>query len=498
MLIHQKFKQDLIMHSFENEQRWDQYDLAYMHQLKRWLKQQLLQKFSNLQGMRFMIERPNHLRKQISLIMAIWELGGIIVIYDLHHALMSHPDYTEFNNNIDACLIETDDIRFNELDKILCVFSETGRLHELQYWFDDNWVDNIDNDPITATENNLALMVKTSGTTRAPDIVCYTHQQVLLAAEANQQHYQFHADDHVLHLKSFHHGGLCVNYLIPSLINCTNHYFRLHETTGTFNQHAVDLTTQQPITRIMFPYEVGTEIIELLETKQTQSQNLTIHTTHNIPSVANIDRLFSTGQVSRFFSIFGCGELISAFMLQDISQNQWPQLREHWDSTVFYETPSNYWSYCVFDHGLGVKSIDMDDYYVPGDMFEFLGNKAWRWQGRNTQIKRNGIIVNPSAVQAVLSSHYPKNKIVIVPDYDHKKIYAFLFELDSSKDEINLLNEFNTLLTKEIDQYHTVDLVQIMSDFRMIINGRQSLSVLRFLARKKLLAPVPGIEPTIA
>jgi len=279
-----------------------------------------------------------------------------------------------------------------------------------------------------------------------------------------------------------------VSYFIPSLIHCVNHYFKLHETPNTFNQHAVNLAVDFPITRIMFPYEVGTEIIELLETTQTRSQNLTIHSTHNISNVTSIDRLFATGQVARFYSLFGCGELISAFMLQDISRDLWPQLREHWDSKIFYETPSNYWSYCVFENGLGVKSVDMPNYYVPGDVFESLGNRAWRWQGRNTQIKRNGIIVNPSVIQSVLSKHYPKNTIVVVPDYEHKNVYAFLFDVTDNKNENDFLNEFNRLLEKEIDEHHFLNLTTIMSDSRMIVGQRQSLSVLRFLARKKLMS----------
>jgi hypothetical protein len=487
MLIHQQFNQNLTINVYEDDHQWTAYDLEYMHRLKRWLKIQLLEKFPNPQGMRFIIERPNHLHKQLSLIMAIWELGGIIVVYDLHAQLRNNPIYTEFHNNIDVCLIETNDIKFSQIDQALPVFSVPGRLHELQYWFDADWVDDPTNDVILADSNSQALMVKTSGTTRAPEIVLYTHQQILMATKANCTHSEFLETDHVLQLKSFHHGGLCVHYFITSLIYCQQHYFKLYTGNASINQHAIDIAVDCPITRIMFPYEVGTEIIELLEIHLTKSQDLTIHSTHNIPTIAATDRLFATKQVSRFFSFFGCAELISALMMQDLTKHTWPQLREQWNSTVFYETPGNYWSYQQFENGLGVKSPDMDNFYVPGDMFESVAPGAWKWLGRNTQIKRNGFVVDPWLIQQTLEQQIKSARVVVVPDYELKKIYTFLFNTQINQSESDWLVELNHLLERKVNQHHMLDLVMVMTDNAAISAGKQpSLSVLRFLARKKI------------
>lgn len=477
MLITNSFRQDLIVHSNEST-GWAEYDYTYLVNLKRYLKQQLLTKFPNIHGMKFMIDRPITLRKQIPLMMALWELGGVIVINDLHYLLQQNPLYADFYSSMDACLIEHQDIELNQLDKLLQVFSTTNRLHELNYFDFDPVFGTITDDPVLANGNDMALLVATSGTTRAPEQVSYTHQQVIEALNSNIQTYGYSGNEHILHLKSFHHGGLSVNYFLPTLAACQHHYFMIPD--DSLDNIIVKVAAEFPIDRVMIPWAISEQLIDQLTTTKCINA-VTIQTTHAVKSIEQVDSLFATNQVKRIMVLFGCRELPAIFFIQDLTPDGWTTMRSTWDPVVFQLPNNTFWDLKVFDDGLGVKASYMQDYYVPGDMFIQLDEHQWKWQGRNTQIKRDGYVVNPDIVQLLLKQQFPNIDTLVVADYQYKKLYAFVFNNNN-----NLLDTFNAVIETHIDVHHRLDLAMSLSKKDMVGYKDTTVSVLNFLARKQL------------
>jgi hypothetical protein len=477
MLIHNTFRKDLLIHSYEHDNQWKVYDNDYLQAMKRQVKQQLINQFGSIHGKKIMIDRPIVLRHQIPTMMAVWELGGIVVINDLHYLLQQNPIYQDFYSAIDLCFVGLNDIRLNNVDQILTVFSD--RLYEIDYSELPNF-GLITDDPVIATGNDLALMVATSGTTKAPTQVYYTHSEVLLAMEANKITYDYKDDEHVLHVKAFHHGGLCVNYFLPTLSVCQHHYYK--NLNSNIDKDAINIASEMPITRIMFPWQISQTIVDELKT-QKNINKLTLHSTHTMQNTQQIDQLFATGQVERIIILFGCRELPAIFFMQDLLDTTWSTECVNWSPSIFKTTPSNFWQIEVFEDGLGVKASYMDDFYIPGDYFHQLPNGDWQWTGRNTQIKRNGIIVNPDVITTVLDRAFPSLDKLIVPDYQHKKIYGFVF----NSADTELIDKFNQVIITTIDSQHQLDLVMCLPKKDIIgANKGTSWSPLRFLARKQL------------
>jgi AMP-binding enzyme len=473
MLIHDTFRTDLIIHSNEPHiSKWETHDWENLQKLKRYLKQQLINKLGNIRGQQFMIDRPIVLHKQIPLIMAIWDLGGAIVVNDLHYSLQQNIIYKDFFASINGCFIEYGDCEFNNLDQVLSVFE--GRLCELKYFDIDQ---NITEDPIYAQSSDVALVVATSGTTRAPKQVAYTHEQVLKSMQANQEIYQYNDAEHVLHVKSFHHGGLCTSYFLPTLVHSQHHYFM--PINDTMDNHVLSLLKEFPITRLMLPYAISDQLIAGLEQACCP---VTLQTTHAVKSVEQVDQLFATNRVDRFMVLFGCSELTSIIFLHNITPTNWDDQRSTWDPVTFDPSPVDFWDIKICEDGLGVRSSWMDDYYVPGDQFKQTLDGRWQWQGRNTQIKREGIIVNPQTVKTVLNSAFPELDIEVVADYQHKRLYGFVFGVQLD----DLLSKFNNKIVEIIDQHHMLDLVMCMSIKDMFGLQRSSENVLRFNARQQL------------
>jgi hypothetical protein len=495
MLIHDKFRKDLVMHSFEDTGDWQEYDFTYMLHMKRYVKQQLLAMFPNPQGMKFMVQHPIVLRKQLPVIMAIWELGGILVIYDLHPSLLGNPLYKEFHDNIDACFVEHGDVEFGGLATFLKVFADQNKLYELKFWDLDQSFGNIEEDLVYATGDNIAIMVNTSGTTQAPQQVYYSHDQCLQFMQANIDHMFMKEDEHVLHLKTFHHGGLCINYLMPMLTLAKNHYFKVNVFSGTLtpiHDMVAEIISQKPINRILFPHEVTDSTISALENVKAVGNYLTIQCTHNIVPVDRIDRMFATGNVHRFISQFGCGEIPAPYLFQILTHDTWQEQRNHWNHLVFTEPNSTFWEYQLFETGLGVRCAPMPDWHVAGDNFEKLENGNWHWLGRTSQIKREGRIVFPAAVAEVLKESFPELQTYVIADYQHKKLYSLVVSNSPVKID-ELLTSFNNIVECKIDRDHLLDLVINSKPGELTGGGKVvSEAAVRFQARKYL-----GLDTTV-
>lgn len=498
MLIHDAFCQNLIIHTNEDNVNWVDYDQVYLHRMKRYLKRQLVEKFGDVKGMRFLIERPVVIRKQLPLMMAMWELGGILVVYDLHYILMKNPLYKDFNANIDCTLVEHNDQTLNNVIDNIVVMD--GRILELKYFdLDPEFFNDELPSPIVATEDDVALVVYTSGSNRAPQQMPYTHKQVVAHARANIKHFDYRADEHVYHYKSFHHGGMCVNYLLPTLMISENHYFKIQHGMISVGDYIGQMLTEVPVNRLLFTFELSDNLIDNLSFKKSMAEHLTIICTHWIKDEKQMDRLFSTGQVSRFISPFGCRELLSCLMQHDITPETWANRGPSWDPTIFERVQDDFWEYKLIDGEMAVRAPWQTDFYAPGDRVEHVEGRRWRWTGRNTQIKREGLVVMPDAVDGVLKSYHPEFVPLVVADYQHKKLYCLVLHNPANQTASELLTLFNDTIRKQIDHNHLLDLVIYSATSTDLLEKQHfggrldpSLSVLRYMARQQL-----GLDPTL-
>jgi hypothetical protein len=494
MLIHDAFHKALTINSNEHSvDQWIEYDYEYLHRMKRYLKQQLVEQFADVKGKRFLIERPAPIRKQIPLMMAIWELGGIVVVYDLHYILMKNPLYKDFNSNIDIILIEHGDQEFSNVGENLQ--SMEGRIYELKYFDQTPEFFTAPETPVVANEDDIALVVYSSGTVRTPVQMPYTHKQVLACAMANIRHFDYQPTEHIYHFKSFHHGGMVVNYLIATLIAAPQHYFKSPPSSLELVADFISqMLAEVPVNRLLFTFELSDNLIDNLSLKKSMAEHLTIICTHWISDEARMDRLFSTGQVSRFISPFGCRELLSCLMQHDITPDSWANRGLDWNPAIFERVQDDFWEYKEFDGELGVRAPWSTDFYIPGDRIEHVSGRSWRWLGRNTQIKREGMVVVPDAVDGIIKTEYSKFDPLVVADYQHKKLYCIVYNNPTGQTDNELLTVFNTTIDQRIDYNHLLDLVMYLPgstdaiDKYQVDKGRSdpSLSVLRYIARQRL------------
>lgn len=489
MLVHNLFRTDLVLTCTDDHQEWRSYDWTYLQHMKRFVKAQILQHVPDPRGVRFFVQRPIILSKNLATMMAIWELGGVLVIFDLHASILSNPEFKDFVSHIDYCLLDWGDIEHLQIDQRLQAVGR-DRLIEIKYWDQDPQFGHIESDPVLATDDMQAMCVNSSGTVNAPMQLYYTHQQVVANALANQEFFNFADQEHVMHYKHFMHGGLCVNYLIPSLMSCQYHYFKIDPLSYMeVENYTQDILQRFPITRMLFLQEIGEKLIDVIN--EHAQQPVTLTSTHWIFQKTLIDKLFAQGRVRRFISMFGCRELLAPFLLHDFTPETWQVIRDNYDPMIFTRTPGRFWQTQIQNGQLAVKCDYMSDWYVPGDCFEQLDDTHWRWTGRSSQIKRNGLLVVPQVVDDLIRKHFAPLRPLIVADYQHKKLYACVYPCE--QDSAVLLDQFNNLISQHLDANHHVDTVLILDRDSISAGGKNpSTNLLKFQARKQL-----GLDPRL-
>ena len=479
-LVHQTFRSDLTMWSWEDG-KWDCYDWQYLQNCKKLVKKQLRENLGDIKGKKFKIFMPRVLRKQLPLIMAIWDLGGIVVIDHVNAWAQKNLRYADWYLNIDYCLLEYGDIQFGHMDNGLEAFED--RLQEIKYFFSPD--DNLDEDTQEAMPDDSAIMVITSGSLAGPEIAFFSHRQIIMAMESAKVHCQFKPNEHVLHVNSLHHGSLCVNYLLPSLQVCQNHYYKITHDYEPMDNWPINILGLASIDRILWMKAFDQRLVDSLNNVDVKNKNLILQAAFSPDDAKFIDEVFASGKVARYLSIFGCSELPTSFMIQQATRETWPSLKTTWNVRNYQTVPSGYWQYKITELGLAVKSADMIDWFQTADQFKITDDGLYTWLGRTTQIKRGATTVVPEAIHSVLNNQYSYLEPWIVSDYHHKKIYVCIFENPNNEDDNSLLTKFNKEILKHLDQEHTVDLVMIMAR-DVLHQNRLDLPLLRFLARKKL------------
>lgn len=486
MLIHQTFLPNLIYHTNEDG-TWYSYDADYCFRMKKYVKHQLLEKFQDIRNKHIIVHWPSGmLQKTIPLISAIWELGGIVVIQDLHFNLQYNPLFTDFYSKIDYILVEDGSLTFS---KVADMYGPSAhKLHEIKYW--DSEQHQIDHDPILATSDNLALMVTGSGSLTAPKQTYFTHRAVINGIRASQQTHQYQFDEHVLHVRVLHHSSTAIWFLFSTLAHCQHHYYKFDQRGISHIDHLIEILNDKMLPdsiRLLMGTSITTDFLHKLK-NVPRNLSLTIQSTESIRDINIIDQLYDTNQVVEFVSEFGCAEAVTPYLIKRTNKSSWNTQKPTWQYNVFETANSDFYCLELFDSGLGFKTNDMNDFYVAGDDFTQLDSQHWQWLGRKNIIKRNGLVVFPQTIQETLTKFCPNHNVKIVADYVHKKIYAVIFGDTNNFNQETLSTEFNTLLQEKIDSAHIVDTVIVVDKTikHLKFDVDPTDAALRFLARKKL------------
>ncbi len=372
--------------------------------------------------------------RYISLIFAVSELGGIVLILDkvsinskVHPRCQAMAPWDLFIH----CSDSPDILNLGRYAKVS---------NNADDWFDyQSSANHRFSDIIAQDEQAIFMQAPTSGSTGAPKVIDYSNYWLQMLGEHCAKTFDYKPTDRILHLSNLHHGGSSGTFFFPTLKYCKQHFF-INALEGIDNtnlrQRVIDCIIQQQITRVMFPNS-------LLLDKILQEMPPLHHKCHFYTLQANHRSWINQARrvnLAGLHSIFGSTEMLGPIFLNTIDHNT------HDDHDVLnYGKPlESFYQVQITDDGLHVRDITgrsafLNDRFAKDDLGNYFFND------RSDLIRINEVFFTLYQLQHIINeSGLDQTLCFLVCDSTTNKVYLLvdhtLQDLPTTQEAIARIN----------------------------------------------------------
>ena len=415
-------------------------DAEGIQRRKRFLKEQIYNLLGTETLNKTIFINHNSFEWSVSGVLASWELGCNIFLHDLNHLFTRIPEFADFYNFIDLSIV---------LDKNKFTLFNTPMVDVRDYSTYDYTFDKI----VDVAPDTVAVKTHTSGTTGIPRIIDFTHQHLIDRTKIMSKFHGYDSTDKPFHFKTFHHGGLFIDYALPLLFATKEHYFlptTTYLTGDSYNAQAflnlvMPFIKDNKLTAIMMPYEWINYFNQ--STPVDTEGRLTIKTLRGYDS-ETCCWIFENINPKSIVNQFGCSEVGTMFLSRATQQNY-----KHHVPTKFEEIAPG------LDYKLEKNLIHVCrepyEWHTLSDSFEQDETGLW-YKGRSYSFYINDTLVPIQDLENYLRTIYNPSKFQLVPDFSNNKIYLALFDPVLDTDIVKI----NKMISDNVSPNHCVEAVR--------------------------------------
>jgi hypothetical protein len=369
----------------------------------------------------------------VPILKAVWRAGGNIFVHDFHYGYTSMPEFKDFYNFINIVINpETPSEFFND-NKFLINISDYCPKQQYESLIFEN---------VSIHDNTVAVKTHSSGTTGIPKIIDYTHKTVYNLTKRLIKLFQFSPSDRPFHYKTLHHSSLFLNYAMPLLHLCQNHWCTQFKNNISFDpkyyfDRVLPLCKQLNLTRILVPYDWISKIDQVSATDLNYVTN--IHVIRGT-STAKLAYIFNYIKPKTIVDIFGCSE-IGVMFIKTINKENYKKFVPGEFSEIVPDL-----EYQI--HPTFIKARWPEESWRDiGDIFEEKNNKLI-YIGRSWSIIVDGKIVPLEPLSNYLNQKFKNREYQLIPDLKKNHIYLAIFD----DYELPLLSQLNNDLHEFVDK----------------------------------------------
>ena len=344
---------------------------------------------------------------------ATWRLGGNIFVHDFHVGYTSIPEFCDFYNFVDVVV---------NLNLLAEKFADKISVQLRNY--DPNTTYKIADTPTDITGKTIAVKTHSSGTTGIPKIIDYDHDLVRDLTQRLIPLFELTNHDRPLHWKTLHHASLFLNYAIPLLNVCRDHWFfsaQLLSTdrynAQTFFQLCLPFCKEHSITRVLVPYDWITNLAEV-ESVDVEGK-LVLHCIRGIKK-NQLGTIFQKFNPKSIIDIFGCSEQ-GVMFIKTIDQNNW----QDFDPGLF-DTVTPDLEYEISKNFIRVRWPNRS-WNTIGDIFQQT-RKGLKYIGRSYSLVIQEEIVPLESLDRYLRTSYHDRQYQLVADFEQNELYLAFFD----------------------------------------------------------------------
>lgn len=357
---------------------------------------------------------------------ATWRLGGNIFVHDFHIGYTSIPEFRDFYDFVDI-VVNSKDVNETFADKILIKVSE----------YDSNMSYSMIESSKEITGKTIAVKTHSSGTTGIPKIIDYDHDLVRDLTQRLIPLFNLTTEDRPLHWKTLHHASLFLNYAIPLLNVCRDHWFFNAQllpghkyNAESFFKFCLPFCKQHSITRVLVPYDW---IINLVNVEPVDLQEkLVLHCIRGIKK-NQLSTIFQNFNPKSIIDIFGCSEQ-GVMFIKVIDKNNWQNFEQGLFDTV---TPDL--EYEISKNFIRARWPNRP-WNTIGDIFQQT-HKGLKYIGRSYSLIIQEETVPLESLDRYLRTTYHDRQYQLVADFEQNKLYLAFFDNQELPNLFDLNND---------------------------------------------------------
>lgn len=367
----------------------------------------------------------------VPLLRSIWRAGGNVFVHDYHSGYANIPEFKNFYDFIHI-VVRTKYLPENFADKKFTIDIANYKPHCVY--------PKIESSDVSIDKSTIAVKTHSSGTTGMPKIIAYTHEMVRDLTDRLILFFDFKSHEKPLHFKTLHHGSLFLNYAIPLLHLCRDHWYIA--TLESFEPKyyfdiVLPLCKKNQLTRILIPYDW------LVKIDQSEPVDLDdfIHM-HVIRGAEQyqMEYIFQNIRPKSIIDIFGCSE-IGAMFIEIINKENY---REFIQGKFSRTVPDL--EYTIHPTFIRARWPNQP-WQTIGDIFQ-KHQDTLQYIGRSWSIIIDDEVIGIDDLTKFLGKKMINREWQLVPDFKSNYLYLAIFDDQDLPDLIQL----NIEISKKVNQ----------------------------------------------
>jgi len=367
----------------------------------------------------------------VPLLRSIWRAGGNVFVHDYHSGYANIPEFKNFYDFINVV------VRTTWLPEH---FADEKFTIDISYYSRHRSYPKIEITNTAINGSTIAVKTHSSGTTGMPKIIDFTHDTVRDLTNRLIAFFEFSADDKPLHFKTLHHGSLFLNYAVPLLHLCRDHWYitgiEPFEPKPYFDE-VLPLCKKHQLTRILVPYDW------LAKIDQSDPVDLE-HITHMhvirgaLPY--QMEYIFQNIKPKSIIDIFGCSE-IGVMFIETINKNNYKDFVSGKFSLTIPDL-----EYTIHPTFIRARWPNQP-WQTIGDIFQ-KHQDVLQYIGRSWSIIVDDEVIEIDSLTKFLGKHLIDREWQLVPDFKSNYLYLAIFDDKDLPD----LTELNIEISKKVNK----------------------------------------------
>jgi hypothetical protein len=275
----------------------------------------------------------------------------------------------------------------------------------------------------------------------------------------------------MIHYKTLHHGSLFLNYAIPAMATCSQHFWvtNNYSSNKEFLNHVFQFIVDNKITKFLIPYNWIRCLPELNAVDLSQTSLITVQG----PTENEMIEIFHRFSPKEVINNFGCTEIGTMFVSITDQSNL-----EHYNPNRFDHVMSNL-EYKIHSNFLQVRYPNCN-WQILADCFEQQYRVLW-WKGRAVHITVDNQSVDFSVLKSMLEQHYNTIDFSVIPDFEKNKLYLAVYD---NKIPVNL-DAVNKLIVEKLDKKLQLAQISFVKTQDVMFGMKPSAPLLLYMFRNK-------------